>query len=265
MSPAEAIASLPDGALRAFAQGLRSGSLSATSSAHRLADALGITIDHASRLRESITTTGADGSPLAIACESAALSRKEAAASDLAKVIELVLSGPVIEGVEMRDTAVVFASMMREAREEVLVTSFVAGYARELLAPLADFLDGDHARRATIVLNFQRGSDTTITSELAARLADDFWTRQWPRGTRRPTLCYDLRGLAMEKDARPTMHAKVVVIDRRKAFVTSANLTPRAHGENIELGVLVNHAPTAARIVAYFEGLQARGVLATAP
>lgn len=265
MSPAEAIASLPDGALHAFAQGLRSGSLSATSSVHRLADALGITVDHAARLRDSIATAGADGSALAIACESASLSRKEGAASDLAKVIELVLSGPVIEGVEMRDTAVVFASLMREAREEVLVTSFVAGYARELLAPLADFLDGDHTRRATIVLNFQRGSDTTITSELAARLADDFWTRQWPRGTRRPTLCYDQRGLAMEKDARPTMHAKVVVIDRRKAFVTSANLTPRAHGENIELGVLVNHAPTAARIVAYFEGLQARGVLATTP
>jgi hypothetical protein len=266
MSPAEAIASLPDGALRAFAQGLRSGSLSAASSAHRLADVLGIAVDHASRLREAITTVGADGPPLAIACESAAISRKEAAASDLARMIELVLSGPVIEGVEMRDTAVVFASLMREAREEVLVTSFVAGYARELLAPLADFLDGDPARRATIVLNFQRGHDTTITSELAARLAGDFWTRQWPRGTRRPTLCYDIRGLAMEKDAaRPTMHAKVVVIDRCKAFVTSANLTPRAHGENIELGVLVNHAPTAARIVAYFEGLRARGVLATAP
>jgi phosphatidylserine/phosphatidylglycerophosphate/cardiolipin synthase-like enzyme len=57
------------------------------------------------------------------------------------------------------------------------------------------------------------------------------------------------------------MHAKVVVIDRRKAFVTSANLTPRAQNENIELGVLINHAPTAARIAGYFEALAANGCL----
>jgi phosphatidylserine/phosphatidylglycerophosphate/cardiolipin synthase-like enzyme len=59
----------------------------------------------------------------------------------------------------------------------------------------------------------------------------------------------------MDKDARATMHAKVVVIDRRKAFVTSANLTARAQSENIELGVLVNHSPIAARIAGYFEAL----------
>ena len=179
--------------------------------------------------------------------------------------MELVLSGPVVEGVEMRDTAAVFASLMREAREEVLVTSFVACFARELLGPLADFLDADSSRKATIVLNFQRGSDTTIESELAARLADDFWTKQWPPSARRPTLCYDPRGLALERDARATMHAKVVVIDRRKAFVTSANLTANAQGKNIELGVLVDHEPIAARIASHFEVLQARGVLSVAP
>jgi phosphatidylserine/phosphatidylglycerophosphate/cardiolipin synthase-like enzyme len=57
------------------------------------------------------------------------------------------------------------------------------------------------------------------------------------------------------------MHAKVVVIDRRKALVTSANLTARAQAENIELGLLVDHAPTSQRIAAYFDGLIATGVL----
>ncbi len=263
MSAAGLIASLSDGALRTFAQGLRSGSLSASSSGHRLAEVLALDLERAARLRDALAASGTDGNGLALACECALASRKDSAAAELSKLIDVVLSGPLVEGVEMRDTAVVFASLMREAREEVLVTSFVAGYARELLGPLADFLDADAARRAKVILNFQRGNDTSIETDLAARLAEDFWTKQWPRGARRPTLCYDPRGLAIERDARATMHAKVVVIDRCKAFVTSANLTPRAQNDNIELGVLINHAPTAARIARYFEALIANGTLAT--
>ncbi len=265
MAAAGLIASLSDGALRALAQGLRSGSLSAASSVHRLSDVLAMDQEHAGRLRDALASSGTDGVGIALACECALASRRDSAAAELSKLIEVVLSGPMVEGVEMRDTSVVFSSLIREACEEVLVTSFVAGYARELLAPLADFLEAEPTRRATIVLNFQRGNDTTVEGELAARLANDFWEKQWPRGARRPTLCYDPRGLAMGKDARATMHAKVVVIDRRKSFVTSANLTARAHSENLELGLLVDHASTAARIVAYFEGLQSRGVLVTAP
>jgi phosphatidylserine/phosphatidylglycerophosphate/cardiolipin synthase-like enzyme len=265
MAAAELIASLSDGALRALAQGLRTGSLSAGSSVYRLADVLAMNAENAARLRDALAATGTDGVGLALACECALASRRDSAAAELSKLIEVVLSGPLVEGVEMRDTAVVFSSLMREAREEVLVTSFVAGYARELLAPLADFLEAGPARRATVVLNFQRGNDTTVEGELAARLADEFWAKQWPRGARRPTLCYDPRGLAMAKDARATMHAKIVVIDRRKAFVTSANLTHRAHSDNIELGLLVNHTHIATRIVAYFEELRVRGELATVP
>jgi phosphatidylserine/phosphatidylglycerophosphate/cardiolipin synthase-like enzyme len=68
----------------------------------------------------------------------------------------------------------------------------------------------------------------------------------------------------MERNARATMHAKVVVIDRPKVFVTSTNLTPRAQNENTELGVLMNRAPTATRIVGYIEILIANGALLTA-
>lgn len=264
MSLPARIAGLSETALRALAQGLRSGSLSSESSTPRIAAALGISQQEAASFLEE-SRGGTDEAGLALACEAALEARRASAADELSKLVELVLSGPLVEGVEMRDTAAVFTSLMREAREEVLVTSFVARYARELLAPLANFLDTDPTRRATIVLNFQRGSDTTITSDLVTRLTDDFWTKQWPRGARRPTLCYDPRGLARDGEPRATMHAKVVVIDRRKAFVTSANLTARAQSENIELGVLVNHAPTAARIAGYFEGLQARGALAVAP
>ena len=260
MSLPARIARLSETALRALAQGLRSGSLSTESSAARIAGALGIPQVEAVSFVE-LFRWSTDEAGLALACEAALEARRASAADELSKLVELVLSGPLVEGVEMRDTAAVFASLMREAREEVLVTSFVAGYARELLAPLADFLDADPLRRATVVLNFQRGSDTTITSDLVARLADDFWTKQWPRGARRPTLCYDPRGLAMNRESRATMHAKVVVIDRRKAFVTSANLTARAQTQNIEIGILIDHRATALRVARYFEALAASGLI----
>lgn len=260
MSLPARIAGLPETALRALAQGLRSGSLSTESSAARLAGVLGISQTEAVSFVE-MSRGSTDEAGLALACEAALEARRASAASELSKLVELVLSGPLVEGVEMRDTAAVFASLIREAREEVLVTSFVAGYARELLAPLADFLDADPSRSATIILNFQRGSDTTITSDLAARLAGEFWTKQWPRGARRPLLFYDPRGLEMERESRAAMHAKVVVIDRRKAFVTSANLTARAQSGNIEIGVLVDHAALASRIPMYFDALAASGRL----
>lgn len=265
MTLAARLASMPDNALVALSHGLRSGGLSLESSAAAIAGKLGLEPATAATFRNAMRDSGtADSSSIALAAEAALESRRASRETSLSSIVELVLSGPIVEGVEMRDTAVVFSSLLQDAREEVLVTSFVAGYARELLAPLADFLDADPTRRATIVLNFQRGSDTTITSDLAARLADEFWTKQWPRGARRPTLCYDPRGLEMEREARATMHAKVVVIDRRKAFVTSANLTARAQSQNIELGVLVNHAPTAARIAGYFEALIASRLLENA-
>ena len=261
MKPEVIIAELPDGALLALAHGLRIGAISSESSAERLADALSVSREVAATVRASLIEGSAgegEGRALAFAVECALAARKSGAPNELAKSVELVLSGPLVEGVKMRDTAVVFASLIREARKEVLVTSFVAGYARELLAPLADFLDGDATRKATIVLDFQRGNDTTRTADLAAHLAQKFWDKQWPRGSRRPTLCYDPRGLADNSADRATMHAKVLVIDRRKAFVTSANLTARAQSNNIELGVLIDHAPTAARIVGYFDALIAR-------
>lgn len=254
------IARLPDGALRALAQGLRSGGLSTDSSVPRLADSLGVSADVAAAVRE-VCKNYPHPNELAFACDCTRATRNESNSGALTRVVELVLSGPTVEGVEMRETSVVFASLLKEAREEVLVTSFVAKYSRELLGPLADFLDADAARKATIILNFQRGKDSTTTTELVARLADDFWRNQWPRGARRPSLYYDPRGLAIEPTQRASMHAKVVVIDRRKAFVTSANLTARAQQENIELGVLVSHAPTAERIVAYFQALMANGHL----
>jgi phosphatidylserine/phosphatidylglycerophosphate/cardiolipin synthase-like enzyme len=59
------------------------------------------------------------------------------------------------------------------------------------------------------------------------------------------------------------MHAKTVVLDRKFAFVASANFTGAAQSRNIEAEVLLRHFKPrlAARLHGYFEGLIGTGVL----
>jgi len=56
-------------------------------------------------------------------------------------------------------------------------------------------------------------------------------------------------------------HAKVVVIDRREAFITSANRTEAAQQRDIEVGVLLRDPATAMRLAEYFDGLERGGGL----
>ncbi|MBI4623943.1 MAG: hypothetical protein HY736_12100 [Verrucomicrobia bacterium] len=55
---------------------------------------------------------------------------------------------------------------------------------------------------------------------------------------------------------RASLHAKVVVVDRRKILITSANFTEAAHKTNIELGVLCSVPYLAERVCSYFEALR---------
>jgi phosphatidylserine/phosphatidylglycerophosphate/cardiolipin synthase-like enzyme len=60
------------------------------------------------------------------------------------------------------------------------------------------------------------------------------------------------------------MHAKVVVVDRRIAFVSSANLPERAQERNVEVGALIREESLARQWAEYFEGLEREGVLRSA-
>ncbi len=57
------------------------------------------------------------------------------------------------------------------------------------------------------------------------------------------------------------MHTKTVVIDRKVAFITSANFTGTAHSQNIERGVLLHQPRLALKLYGYFEDLIDTGVL----
>ena len=86
-------------------------------------------------------------------------------------------------------------------------------------------------------------------------LPSDFFKKDWPENGRAPEVFYDPRSLEFDPATRASLHAKCIVIDRRIAFVTSANFTEAAQLRNIEVGVLVNSVAFAIRLDEHFASL----------
>jgi phosphatidylserine/phosphatidylglycerophosphate/cardiolipin synthase-like enzyme len=76
-----------------------------------------------------------------------------------------------------------------------------------------------------------------------------------------PEVFYDPRSLALDVENRSSLHAKCVVVDRRTAFVSSANFTEAALERNIEAGVLIRAETFASSLASHFEALAAAGHL----
>ena len=70
-------------------------------------------------------------------------------------------------------------------------------------------------------------------------------------------------------DQRPVsgaaLHAKAVVVDRRIALITSANITKRAAGDNIEAGLLVRGGDIPQRLIDHVNQLLQQQILRKAP
>ncbi|WP_156725253.1 DISARM system phospholipase D-like protein DrmC [Streptomyces apocyni] len=177
------------------------------------------------------------GRALALALTTAAAQYEECRPD---RVAQVVVSGPVSAAVPVRLTASVVTEVIRSARETVLVVSFAAYGVREVIEEL---------RRA-----MRRGVRVEILLEestAAARVFDPLKGQahvvQW--GTDR-----DASGTG----ARGALHAKLIVADRHTALVGSANLTDRALGQNIEVGVILRDRQTVGRIVDHFHELTSR-------
>jgi phosphatidylserine/phosphatidylglycerophosphate/cardiolipin synthase-like enzyme len=180
---------------------------------------------------------------------------------DPAILFELVLSGPDVPGVPTEDTAAAFQTLVQEAQQEILLVGYAVYGGDRIFEPLAERMRVNPGLRVTFCLDIARKiGDTSLDSEVVQRYAHEFRQKHWPWETI-PELYYDPRALAITSMARASLHAKCVVVDRKAALITSANFTEAAQYRNIELGLLVHHAPIARRIADYFEGLQKLGLL----
>ena len=183
---------------------------------------------------------------------------------DEAPTVSIVVSGPDASATA-RDTGVVMRELFETACERVLAVGFAIHQGKSVFKALAKRLDGDELAQATLCLDVRRPSgDTSLDSQVIQRFAQHFVENEWP-GTRLPRVYYDPRSLTPVDRTASAMHAKCVVIDRRKALVTSASFTEAAQTRNIELGLLVGDPIVASRIEDHFLSLVQTGHLERLP
>lgn len=166
----------------------------------------------------------------------------------------LVWTGPEARGLHSRDTRPVYEELIATARRSILISTYVYFDGPEAFKSLAARMEGAPELKVTLLLNVERRKQSkTIADDLVRRFADRFWTSDWP-GRERPQVYYDPRSI--ESDGpQGVLHAKAVIADEERLFVTSANLTEAALDRNIEMGVLLRDRTIALTAMAHFRGL----------
>ena len=166
----------------------------------------------------------------------------------------LVWTGPEAKGLHSRDTRQVLDEMIASSKRSILLSSYVYFDGPKAFRSLANRMDSTPELRATLLLNIERGRQSTTKSEdLVRRFASRFWRSDWP-GERRPEVYYDPRSLE-PGGPKGVLHAKAVIADEEALFVTSANLTEAALDRNVEVGVLLRDRTIALTALAHFRAL----------
>lgn len=173
------------------------------------------------------------------------------------------LSGPEVPGTPVVSTPTMVRALFEEARQDVIVASYVFYQAEHILSPLAGKMNACPDFRVKIIvdLSHQREHEAEPLPIVANRFKARFLDSHW-QGTRAPEFWHDPRVFEEEDRAKAgVMHAKVVIIDDQAALVTSANFTEAAQNRNIEAGVIVRHRHHVTCLRNFFEGLIGTGQL----
>jgi phosphatidylserine/phosphatidylglycerophosphate/cardiolipin synthase-like enzyme len=159
-----------------------------------------------------------------------------------------VWTGPGSVG-EQRLTAAVLHELLAGARERILIVS----YAAYTLPDMATDLEAAVARGCQVDVVFETEEDSagayTGPSYPFAHVAGiSRWF--WP---------------ADQRDGHGVLHAKLLIVDGRRALVGSANLTTKALAHNLEVGVLINAPDVALDLERHVRGLMKSATLVKSP
>jgi phosphatidylserine/phosphatidylglycerophosphate/cardiolipin synthase-like enzyme len=171
---------------------------------------------------------------------------------------ELVWTGPEAPAGPARDTAVVLRSLFEGARESVLLAGYSFDHAKDVLAPLYGSML-QHQVSARFFVDIPQIARGDPEAAHLKQCLGKFLHQNWPFGEPHPRLYYDRRAL---KPGPPysSLHAKCVVVDGVKAFVSSANFTQRGQERNIEVGVLIEDPSFASYLAGQWLGLIDAGI-----
>lgn len=176
-----------------------------------------------------------------------------------ASVASLVWSGASEGQQAIRDTKVVLDELFHRAERHVLIATFVVYDGKSVFERLAARLRERPEIEVDLYVNlFSR--DGRDEAEAVAHFVATFARDNWPSDVPSPSIYYD-PGTLRRSGKQASLHAKCVVVDRRWAFVTSANFTEAAQERNIEAGVLLDHPRLAETLAGQFEALKKSGRL----
>ncbi len=172
---------------------------------------------------------------------------------------ELILTGPEVEDIATRDTRVVVRELFEAARRSVLIVGYAFYRSAEIFEPLASRMAGHANLEVRIVVNVhpKRGRPAaTIVDEFAV----EFFRTCWPFHPL-PEVYYDPSSLKGPKSGLASVHAKLIVVDRRWVYLGSANFTRAAFQRNLEAGIRMRDRRLAEVLVTYFDRLIQGGQL----
>jgi phosphatidylserine/phosphatidylglycerophosphate/cardiolipin synthase-like enzyme len=154
---------------------------------------------------------------------------------------ELVWTGPEGAQAQARDTAVVLRELFESARKRVVLAGYSFKNAESVLKPLQQVMVA-HGVQAHFFVDVPQPQHSQPNEEAYGQAQlKAFLVANWPFTTPPPLLYCDRRALRPGRGADYcSLHAKCGAVDSRRAFVSSANFTLRAHDRNIETGVLID-------------------------
>lgn len=260
----EFLRGLPPAALLDLASAIEARSLAAPVSAMQVRR-LGLRAESASVASELQNLVDIGLGPAALVHFLRVVATERQSAQRAADRTELVWTGPEGRGARGRDTAVVVRELFASAQRSVLLSTYAIFQGRQVFEPLAKRMDEVPDLQVRMFVHVPHAyPNEKPETELLREFANVFRNEQWPGG-KLPDLFYDPRSLASGPGPRAALHAKTIVVDDTRAFVTSANFTEAAHERNIEAGVLVESVSFASSLRQQFEFLVERGLLRRLP
>jgi len=177
---------------------------------------------------------------------------------------DLVTTGSAAGATANRDTSVVVRDLFNTAEKSVLVAGYAVYQGQRVFQALADRMKSKKDLEVQMFLDVRRGSgDTSAASDVVRRFGDRFRHQDWPSDRPYPELFYFPASLEERQSARAAMHAKIIVIDNSRVFISSANFTEAAQQRNIEVGVVIRSNALANQLAQHFASMVADGTLRT--
>lgn len=203
---------------------------------------------------EALTTNGVALSAVPIILN--ALAQRDTLRLRDSSYPDLVLSGPEAPGGESRSTAVVVEELFSTAKHSVLVAGYAVHKGEKVFETLARRMAEVPNLDVRLYLHVHREwNDPTPREGLVDKFRSEFVLKNWPTNSAPPPIFFYPRSL--DVPSKGSLHAKCVVVDERRIFITSANFTPAAQERNIEMGLLMTSPALAVQIEEHFARLVA--------